>query len=297
MVFGYGALGAAAIDTLDAMGMPIAAVVVPGNRDGSAVRLVGDAARARDLPVWVQPRRQEIEPFLARVRAAAPDVILVWSYSMRLPEPLLEIPPAGAVNVHSGLLPEYRGGHVVQWAILNGEPEIGATLHYMDAGIDTGPVIATATFPIGDSDDAVSVTEKLKDAGARLLREWWPGILARTAPRVRQDEARARHWPMRSLEEGRIAWTMPRGQIARMVRALAGNAPGAYVEVNGRRVSLRRVELGAAGTPSSPGKVLSIDAGGVAMAAVDGVLVISAATYEGRAVSGQALAELLVPMP
>src|SRR5439155_9931615 len=150
--FGYGPFATAGIDALVASGARLAALVVPSNRTGADVELVRARAVHEGLPVWVQPPRDARAPFVDVLRSAAPDAIVVWSYSLLLPGDVLAVPRRGAVNVHTGLLPEYRGGHVLQWALLNGEHETGVTLHYMDEGLDTGPIVAQTRFPIADED-------------------------------------------------------------------------------------------------------------------------------------------------
>ena len=193
--------------------------------------------------------------------------MVVWSYSMILPQAVLDVPRLGVVNVHGGLLPEYRGGHVMQWAIINGEPETGVTLHYMDAGIDTGPVIADARFPIQVDDDAVRVRSNVKRFGADLLRRWWPEIAAGRAPRMPQDETRARYWPMRTPEEGRIDWTATNERICRLVRALACNEPGAFTVVTDTTLVVRRLRPADGCARGAPGKVTALRRAGHARVA------------------------------
>ena len=181
-MFGYGGLALAALDTLARLGVTPVAVVVPGNRQGADVERVIALARDAHLSLLMQPARAAAASFLAAIRDLRPDVLLVSSYSMLLPPELIALAPHGAVNVHGGILPEYRGGHVMNWAIINGERESAATLHYIDAGIDTGPVIAEQRFPIEWRDDITSVQARLRTAGKELLERWWPEIARGTAP-------------------------------------------------------------------------------------------------------------------
>jgi methionyl-tRNA formyltransferase len=295
IVFGYGELGIAAVRTLADAGANVDAVVVPGNRSGDGIDRVGAFAAQRHLPVWIQPARRAVEPFVRQLKAAAPDLIVVWSYSMVLPQAVLDVPRLGVVNVHGGLLPEYRGGHVMQWAIINGEPETGATLHYMDAGIDTGPVIADARFPIQADDDAVQVRANLMSAGARLLRRWWPQMAAGAAPRVVQDETRARYWRLRTPAEGRLDWTESTGRICRVIRALACNEPGAFVEVDGQIVTIRQARALPSAPGSAPGRIESVEPDGVRVSAGDGDVLISTVLVGDAIVEGAAVAAILHP--
>jgi len=276
--FGYGELGLAGFEVLRRAGARVAAVVIPGNRSGTAVDGLRDAAGQQGVPVLTQPHRSGAGAFVASLDAMRPDLIIVWSYSMILSPAVLALPPLGAVNVHGGLLPQYRGGHVTQWAIITGEAEFGVTLHYIDAGIDTGPVIAEQRFALSEADDAFTVREKIREAGGALLTAWLPRLLDGTAPRVPQDQSRARYWPMRSPAEGLITWSMPAAAICRLVRALSANMPGAYVEAGGRRISIRRASAHPrldVGVPA--GRVVAVDGSGVRVAAADGDVVITAA--------------------
>jgi len=282
--FGYGQFGLTGVDVLASVGARIAAVVTPVNRSGPDVESMTTDANRREIPVLIQPPRRAIEPFVAHVRALAPDVIIVWSYSMILPKSVLEVPRYGAVNMHGGLLPEFRGGHVGQWALISGAPEFGITLHYMDEGIDTGPVIAESRFSVDSDDDAERLREKLRAAGAALLLKWWPQIATGTAPRVPQDSSRAKYWPLRTAEQGRIDWSMSADAIGRLVRALACNAPGAYIEAQNRQVTIRRVHAVASDreTVVEPGHIVTANEGAVRVRTGDGDLIISEAEYGKR---------------
>ncbi len=137
IVFSYGDMGTAAFAALAEAGAQVLALVLPSNRVGPDVEIARAAAREAGLPVRVQPPRDRIDPFVRELETLAPDAIVIWSYSMILPAAVIGVPRRGCVNVHGGLLPSYRGPHVMQWAIINGETETGVTLHYVDAGIDT----------------------------------------------------------------------------------------------------------------------------------------------------------------
>lgn len=293
--FGYGDFGVAGVDALVASRATIAAVAVPGNRSGAGVECMREAAARQGVPLLVQPPRSSIAPFVDALSAVRPDLIVVWSYSMILPADVLQVPPLGAVNVHGGLLPQYRGPHVTQWAIINGEREWGVTLHYIDEGVDTGPIVADRRFALLESDDALSIRARMKDAGATLLSTWGPRLASGSAPRIEQDPAGARYWPCRTPEQGRLTWTMTAESISRLVRALAANWPGAFLEIAARRVTVRRAMPLTRLKPSAvPGQVVSSDASGVRVAAADGdVLIVEAALTEGESVSPQALAAML----
>ncbi len=282
IVFGYGPLGLAALDAFESLGVIPIAVVVPGNRLGADVDMVSARARERSLPVLVQPKRPLIEPFLDQVRALKPDVMFVWSYTLLLPPALVALAAKGTFNIHSGILPQYRGGHVVNWAIANGERESAATLHYIDDGVDTGDVVGQQRFPIDFDDDIMAVQRKIKAAGTELIKKWWPAIAAGTAPRQPQDETLARHYRMRTPEDGRIDWSRSNVQIYNLVRALVAPWPGAFIDLNGARIVFRAVEpIDFAG--ALPGSVLKSDDDGVVVGTGDGAIRVRRAEIAGAA--------------
>ena len=292
--FGYGELGLAGLQTLLSIGAPVSNVTVPANRSGPGIDLVRDAAVRCAVPLLVQPPPRAIAPFVDTLRSVRPDLIIVCSYSMMLPPQVLAVPAKGAVNVHGGLLPHYRGGHVTQWAIINAEREFGVTLHYIDEGVDTGPVIAERRFALDEADDAYSVGAKVCEAGSQLLTTWWPRLIDGSAPHVPQDESRAKYWRLRTPEEGRITWTMSAYAICRLVRALCANSPGAYVELPESRIQVRRaLALPSLDRHAQPGEVVALEANGVRVAAAGGdVLIVAAVDMEGHQLAPEALAEL-----
>lgn len=293
LIFGYGPLALALLGAIERLGVEPVAVVVPGNRDGTDVDLVAQQALAKGWELLVQPPQKSVAPFLDKIRTLRPNLLLVCSYSMLLPPELIALAPLGAINLHGGLLPAYRGGHVMNWAIANGEPETGVTLAYMDEGIDTGPIIAEQRFPIEAEDDAVSVREKLKLAGHCLLETWWPAIEAGTAPKVPQDESRARYHRMRTADDGRIDWSASSVTICNLVRALVAPWSGAFGFVAGKKLVVRRARpVDTAGTSAVPGTVTQSDDRGVRIAAGIGAVEVIAAEIEGRSLGGGDLAQV-----
>jgi methionyl-tRNA formyltransferase len=246
-------------------------VVLPSNRPASA--LVAARAATAGLDVLMQPQAAEADSLAAALRAIEPDLFVVWHYSMVLPPIVLQVPPLGAVNVHGGLLPAYRGAHVLQWAIVNGEQETGVTVHYVDEYIDTGPVIAQARVPIAEHDDAASLSASLQAEGLRLLREHWAAITSGTAAAVPQDRG-GRYWPLRTPADGVIDWSQPAVRIRNLVRALVPPWPGARLRLGGTEIVVDRVEVvEAAGVP---GTILAAGRNRIVVAAGEDAIAIVA---------------------
>jgi methionyl-tRNA formyltransferase len=199
-------------------------------------------ARLHDLPV-AKPADPNAASFVAQVRAAAPDFLFSFYYRQMLPAALLEIPPRGALNMHGSLLPRYRGRVPVNWAVLHGEQETGATLHYMVEKPDAGDIVAQQAVPILPDDTAVEVFGKVTVAAEIVLDRTLPALLAGTAPRIPQNLARGSYFGGRRPEDGRIDWQQPAAAIHNLVRAVAPPYPGAFTEVQGRTVRFHRTLL------------------------------------------------------
>ena len=282
VVFGFGRLALAALDTLERLGVTPVAVVVPGIRSGADVDMVAARAREKSLRLLVQPRRKDLAPFLDTIQSLRPDLMLVWSYPMLLPPELTALAAVGAFNIHSGKLPEYRGGHVMMWALINGERESAATLHRVDAGIDTGPVVAEERFAIGWDDDIASLQGKLAVAGAALLTRCWPALADGTAPQTPQDESRARYYRMRTPADGLIDWAHSNIQIYNLVRALVAPWPGAFTRIGDTKLVLRRVTPTDATGAAPPGTVIRLAPGHLQVACGEGALEVTSMEVDGQ---------------
>ena len=289
VVFGYGELGISAVETLQNLGAQISAMVVPSNRTGPNVETCISYAQEHQIPLLYQPPRKAIDPFLVELSKIEPEFILVWSYTMILPESVIRIPSGDAINVHGGLLPQYRGGHVMQWAIINGEKETGVTLHYMDQGIDTGPIIAQGRFPISHSDDAVSVQDNLKNTGVELLRTWWPKISCGTAPRITQEESTAHYYPLRTVEDGKINWNHSCGNIHNLVRALVAPWPGAFTFCDDKKIIVRKTSTTPHLVNQTPGLIKSVNQQGATVATGQGDVIIQTIEIDGQSLERQDL--------
>ena len=213
---------------------------------------------------------------------------------MILPGAIIDIPSHGSVNVHGGLLPEYRGGHVMQWAIINGETETGVTLHYMDEGIDTGPIIASGRFPITWQDDAVSVRNNLQKTGKELIKTWWPQISTGTAPRLVQDESVARYYRLRTSDDGEIHWSQSSSSIYNLVRALVFPWPGAFTFLRGKKIVIRSTDTLESQNNPIAGMVKETGANGIRVSTGEGDLRIRAVEIEGDWLEGKNLEDVFI---
>ncbi len=226
-------------------------------------------ALAAGLPV-LQPERLREPAAFAELAALAPDLIVVAAYGQILRPEVLALPRFGCLNVHASLLPRWRGAAPIAAAILAGDTVTGVTIMLMDAGMDTGPILAQESEPIHDEDTAATLGARLARLGADLLIRTLPAYLSgRLQPRPQPEEGVTLCRPL-TKEQGRIDWTLPAAHIARMVRAYEP-WPGTYTTWKGQLLKI----LAATPAPGQapPGHVLAWGRG-AAVGTAAGLLVL-----------------------
>jgi len=231
------------------------------------------------LPIFQPPTLRKPE-FVAPLRALAPDVIIVAAYGLLLPPEVLALPPRGCINTHASLLPRHRGAAPIAAAILAGDTETGITLMQMDAGLDTGAMLATRSIAIDDEDTTGTLTPKLAHLAAELLIETLPQILAGAITSQPQDAAHATVFKSIKKEQGRIDWTRPAIEIARRVRAF-NPWPSAFTFWNGAQLKILRAKPVAARAQAEPGSVIQRGKE-IAIATGEGVLVLREMQLAGK---------------
>jgi len=196
----------------------------------------------------------------------SPDACVVAAYGKILPAWLLAIPRLGCINVHASLSPRYRGAAPINWAIANGERETGVTIMQMDAGMDTGPMLAKRATEIGVDETAPELAARLAQVGAELLGETLPRIERGEIEAIPQDNSEATYAPMLKREDGLIDWRMTAREIANRVRAFQP-WPGSYTEFREKRLTIWRAREETGSTEGSgPGTILAIDGTGIVIA-------------------------------
>jgi methionyl-tRNA formyltransferase len=209
------------LEALHAAGHDIALVISQPDRPGHRLKLtpppVKVAATGLGLDAY-QPERVRDPEAVERLRALAPELIVVVAYGQIIPRSILAIPPGGVVNVHASLLPRWRGASPVAHAILSGDRETGVTIMRMDEQLDHGPILATRGVEIGPHEDAVALTRRLARVGASLLVETLDRLDEVRA--VEQDHSQATEAPRLRREDGELEWGLGAQEIDRRVRAL-----------------------------------------------------------------------------
>lgn len=254
VVFAYSEVGARCLDTLYEAGIrvPLVCTHEDDPRETRWFASVADVARGRGSPVTT--RDAPTDPQLgADVAALGPDFVFSFYYRRMLPETILTAARRGALNMHGSLLPRYRGRAPVNWAILNGETQTGASLHYMVARPDAGDLVDQQAVPIGPDDTAVEVAARVADAAVAVLQRSLPALVAGTAPRRPLDLSAGSYFGGRTPADGEFLWTWSATRIHNLVRAVAPPFPGAFATLGGTPLRVHRTRLLDA-SPAAPPK-------------------------------------------
>jgi methionyl-tRNA formyltransferase len=244
VVFAYHDVGCRCLSVLLAHGVHVPLVVTHEDAPDENVWFGSVAALARlhDLET-ATPEDPNEAAFIERVAAAHPDFIFSFYYRRMLDTRLLGLAPRGAFNMHGSLLPRYRGRAPVNWAVLHGERETGATLHEMVAKPDAGRIVDQQAVPILPNDTAGEVFAKVTVAAEIVLDRSLPALAAGTATLAPQDLSRGRYFGGRRPEDGRIDWTKPALEVHNLVRAVAPPYPGAFAFLGGQELRVLRTML------------------------------------------------------
>lgn len=227
-------------------------------------------ALTKGFPVY-QPLKLRDGEALKLVRGLEPELIVVAAYGKILPEEILNTPPYGSVNVHSSLLPKYRGAAPINWAILNGEAETGVSIMYMAKELDAGDVILQKPTPIGPEEDAQALTARLAELGAEALAEALAQLASGTASRTPQDGACSTYASMLSKDMSPIDWTRTAREIGCQIRGLIP-WPCASTEIlGGGAVKVFRAQA-AGETAAQPGTILAAGKQGIDVACGGGTV-------------------------
>jgi methionyl-tRNA formyltransferase len=250
VVFAYHDVGVRCLRVLldGGVGVPLVVTHRDDPREKIWFASVAQLGRSRGLDVWEDP---DIDKLLEKVRALSPDFIFSFYYRRMLPAELLALARRGAFNMHGSLLPKYRGRAPVNWAILKGERETGATLHEMTAKPDAGRIVDQQAVPIGPDDTAVEVFRLVSEAAEQVLKRSLSALRAGTAQLRVQDLASGSYFGGRKPEDGRIDWSKSAREIHDLVRAVAPPYPGAFS--GAMKVLRTRLEPGIEPRRADPG--------------------------------------------
>jgi methionyl-tRNA formyltransferase len=239
VVFAYHNIGVRGLSVLLAHGVEVCLVVTHTDNPAENIWFgsVAELAALNEIPVITpaDPNRPEV---VEQIQNCAPEWFFSFYYRNMLKAELLALPTKGAYNLHGSLLPKYRGRVPINWAVLHGESETGASLHGMYVKADAGPLVDQEAVSILPNDTAHEVFQKVACAGERLLLRAVPALLAGTAKHAPLDLSEGRYYGGRRPEDGRIDWQQGAWPIHNLIRAVAPPYPGAFFEVQGQTVQV-----------------------------------------------------------
>lgn len=230
-------------------------------------------AQEYNIPVY-QPQSFKHQETIDELAALNPDLIVVTAYGLILPQQVLDIPRLGCVNVHASLLPRWRGAAPIQRAIEAGDVLTGITLMQMEAGLDTGPVLATAKVPIASTDTGGSLHDKLSQAGGDLLLSSLTALSSSSLQPVMQDEQQATYANKLDRIESECRWAAPAEEIAQRIRAF-NPWPAVTTTLGDAALKLLMASSDRTHCPAVPGMIISADKQGIRVATGEGVVVIT----------------------
>ncbi|MCZ7543975.1 MAG: methionyl-tRNA formyltransferase [Anaerolineae bacterium] len=262
----------------------VAGVVTQPDRPAGRGRAVRESpvkrvAAQAGVPVF-QPKTLRTAEAVTQLASWSPDVIVVAAFGQILRQSVLDLPPHGCINVHASLLPRWRGAAPIQAAIRAGDAVSGVTIMRMDAGLDTGPILAQRAIPLDPRETASTLHDRLAALGADLLIETLPGYLAGAVqPQPQPDDAdQITLAPSIKKEEGAIDWSRPAVEIDRLVRAF-DPWPGTSTIWAGQTLKILAGHPVAGSAP--PGRVLAQDAE-IAVGTGAGLFALERVQLEGR---------------
>lgn len=280
----------ASLDALVKAGYNIAGVITaPDKPAGRGMKLQQSAVKkyAEEAGLHIlQPEKLRNPQFLQDLKALKADLQVVVAFRM-LPEAVWNMPPMGTINVHGSLLPQYRGAAPINWAIINGEKETGVTTFQLQHEIDTGHILAQQKLPIGESETAGELHDRMKEAGAQLLVKTVDGIIGGTLQPIPQEtilQANAtaiKHAPKIFTDTCRINWQLSVDVIYNLIRGLSPY-PAAFTQLGGKTLKIYKAEKENTSPAEAPGSFVTNGKTYFKFAGADGYIVVKELQLEGK---------------
>lgn len=241
---------------------------------------VKELALKYNIPVF-QPQNIKTPQFMEDLKGLSPDLVVVVAYGRIFPRALLEISKYGFINVHSSLLPAYRGSAPISRAIINGAAETGITIMLLDEGMDSGDIILKEATPILPDDNAETLHDRLALLGAKLLGLSVDMLKTGSWDPTPQDHSQATYAPMLKKEDGLICWDKDARCIANRIRGMSP-WPGCFTYLNGKLLKIHRAEVVERDTETPPGRIIAASKAGIEVAAGEASLVLKEVQLEGK---------------
>ncbi len=271
-IMGQAAFGAKVLETLSDRGEVIIASWLPQRKADGKPDPLKTAADGRGIPAF-QPESYRTPETLEAFRSTNPDLLIMAFVTDIIPSSFLGVPTQGTICYHPSILPRHRGGSAINWAVIMGDRETGLSIFWIDAGIDTGPVLLQKRIPIGPEDTTGALYfNRLFPLGVESIVESVGLIKEGRAPRMVQDEGLATYEPLCNDRVARIDWEKSATEVHNLIRG-CDPQPGAYSFYRGKMVRFFETRLVETGRPDArPGEVLATDEGGLTVAARGGAV-------------------------
>ena len=237
-------------------------------------------ALEKGLPI-IQPEKLSNPEIVYTLGELNADIFVVVAFGQILGESLLTLPRHFCINLHSSLLPKYRGAAPINWAIINGEKETGVTTMKMDSGLDTGDILLTSKVPIRSKDDAQSLHDILAFKGASLVLETLRRLDSGTLGPIPQDSGLSTYAPKLKKEDGLINWHESALKIHNRVRGLSP-WPSAFSFLESKRFRICKTEIKIGDPIDRPGNIIRTTAYGIEVGTGDGTIVVTELQLEGK---------------
>ena len=244
VVFAYHDVGVNCLKALIGAGIQIDLVLTHQDDPTENVWFgsVAKLCEAQQIPC-LTPTARELAGLIPRIQKLAPDYLFSFYYRHMIPTELLACAKIAALNMHGSLLPKYRGRAPVNWAILHGETQTGATLHVMEAKPDAGDIVGQSAVAIGADETATDVFGKVSKAAVEVIQQALPELIQGRVPKKPNELIKGSYFGGRKPEDGRIHWEQTAKQVHDLVRAVAPPYPGAFTENQGRKMIVARSTL------------------------------------------------------
>ena len=244
VVFAYHDVGVNCLKVLLAAGIQVDLVVTHQDDPNENVWFgsVANLCAEKNIP-YIAPSANELVYLIPQLQSLAPDYIFSFYYRHMIAAELLACATIAALNMHGSLLPKYRGRAPVNWAILHGETQTGATLHVMQAKPDAGDIVGQSSVQIGPDENATEVFAKVSEAAVQVIYQVLPELMLGKVPKKPNELEKGSYFGGRKPTDGKIHWNQTANQIHNLVRAVAPPYPGAFTDWQGQQMIVARTSL------------------------------------------------------
>ncbi|OWS70789.1 formyltransferase [Polynucleobacter campilacus] len=244
VVFAYHDVGLNCLNALLTAGIQVDLVVTHQDDPNENVWFgsVAKLCQEKNIP-YITPSATELVDLAPKLQALAPDYIFSFYYRYMIPAQILTCAKIAALNMHGSLLPKYRGRAPVNWAILHGETQTGATLHVMEVKPDAGDIVGQSAVNIGPNETATDVFSKVSQAAVIVIEQALPSLMQGKVPRKANELQKGSYFGGRKPSDGQIHWQQKAVQVHNLVRAVAPPYPGAFTDYQERTMTVARTSI------------------------------------------------------